>query len=47
MIDESLKDETCKKHISIFFLDFILWHLCNFPVLVRMLIVQLVYLYFT
>jgi len=38
MPDESHKDETCKSHISLVqLLNFILHHLCNFPVFVSML----------
>jgi len=38
MPDESHKDETCKAHITLVqLLNFILYHLCNFPVFVSML----------
>jgi len=39
MPDEFYKDETCKSHTGITLvqlLNFILYHLCNFPVFVSM-----------
>jgi len=39
MPDESHKDETCKSHITLvqLLLNFILYHMCNFPVFVSIL----------
>jgi len=38
MPDETRKDETCMSHITLVqLLNFILYHLCNFPVFVSML----------